>query len=175
MSRKIIGVTVGTPMKPQAIAEEIKVPTKVSELDNDSNYLTESMLDRKLMGYMEYEGTQGDPPANSLLLVADGTNYLVPYLDEYYQLKRYNLPLVTEDGPGAMSPEDKSKLDNLSIPTKVSQLENDSKFLTSIPSEYVTETELTTKGYAKQSEVNNLFEEIEDLKALLVDGNGVEY
>lgn len=33
------------------------------------------------------------------------------------------------------------------IPTKVSQLTNDSKFLTSIPSEYVTETELNAKGY----------------------------
>ena len=33
------------------------------------------------------------------------------------------------------------------IPTKVSELENDSNFLTSIPSEYVTETELTEKGY----------------------------
>ena len=33
------------------------------------------------------------------------------------------------------------------IPTKVSELENDSKFLTSVPSEYVTETELNAKGY----------------------------
>ena len=33
------------------------------------------------------------------------------------------------------------------IPTKTSQLENDSNFLTSVPSEYVTETELNAKGY----------------------------
>ena len=33
------------------------------------------------------------------------------------------------------------------IPSKVSQLENDSKFLTDVPSEYVTETELNNKGY----------------------------
>lgn len=33
------------------------------------------------------------------------------------------------------------------IPTKTSQLTNDSKFLTAIPSEYVTETELNSKGY----------------------------
>ena len=33
------------------------------------------------------------------------------------------------------------------IPTKVSELENDSNFLTSIPSEYVTESELDSKGY----------------------------
>lgn len=33
------------------------------------------------------------------------------------------------------------------IPTKTSQLTNDSNFLTEIPSEYVTETELNAKGY----------------------------
>ena len=33
------------------------------------------------------------------------------------------------------------------IPSKVSQLENDSNYLSSIPEEYVTETELNAKGY----------------------------
>ena len=36
------------------------------------------------------------------------------------------------------------------IPTKVSQLENDSNYLSSIPEEYVTETELNAKGYLTQ-------------------------
>lgn len=36
------------------------------------------------------------------------------------------------------------------IPTKTSQLENDSRFLTSVPSEYVTETELNAKRYLTQ-------------------------
>ena len=36
------------------------------------------------------------------------------------------------------------------IPTKVSQLENDSNYLSSIPVEYVTETELNAKGYLTQ-------------------------
>ena len=35
----------------------------------------------------------------------------------------------------------------LEIPSKTSQLENDSGFLTQIPDEYVTETELDAKGY----------------------------
>lgn len=34
-----------------------------------------------------------------------------------------------------------------SVPSKVSQLENDSGYLSSIPGEYVTETELNAKGY----------------------------
>ena len=33
-------------------------------------------------------------------------------------------------------------------PTKLSYFTNDSGFITSIPSEYITETELTSKGYA---------------------------
>ena len=39
------------------------------------------------------------------------------------------------------------KADKTDIPTKVSQLENDSNYLTNIPSEYITETELNNKGY----------------------------
>lgn len=34
-----------------------------------------------------------------------------------------------------------------SVPSKVSQLENDSNYLSSIPNEYVTDTELNAKGY----------------------------
>lgn len=40
------------------------------------------------------------------------------------------------------------------IPTKVSQLANDSKFLTTVPSEYVTDEELTGKGYATNAGVD---------------------
>ena len=42
------------------------------------------------------------------------------------------------------------------IPTKTSQLTNDSSFITSIPSEYVTETELNNKGYLTASNFENL-------------------
>ena len=39
------------------------------------------------------------------------------------------------------------KADATAIPSKVSDLENDSNFISSIPAEYVTETELNAKGY----------------------------
>ena len=39
------------------------------------------------------------------------------------------------------------------LPTKTSQLTNDSGFLTGVPAEYVTDTELQAKGYALKSEV----------------------
>ena len=40
-----------------------------------------------------------------------------------------------------------TKADKTAIPTKTSQLTNDKGYLTSVPSEYVTETELNAKGY----------------------------
>ena len=40
-----------------------------------------------------------------------------------------------------------TKADISSIPTKTSQLNNDSGFITSVPSEYITESELDAKGY----------------------------
>ena len=39
------------------------------------------------------------------------------------------------------------------IPTKTSELSNDSGYLTSVPSEYVTDTELEEKGFAKTSDI----------------------
>ena len=41
------------------------------------------------------------------------------------------------------------------IPTKVSQLENDSGYLSSIPGEYVTDTELNAKGYLTQQDLSD--------------------
>ena len=41
------------------------------------------------------------------------------------------------------------------IPTKVSQLENDSNYLSSIPEEYVTDTELNAKGYLTQQDLSD--------------------
>lgn len=40
----------------------------------------------------------------------------------------------------------KGLIDDIVVPTKVSQLTNDANYLTSVPSEYVTETELSGKG-----------------------------
>lgn len=41
------------------------------------------------------------------------------------------------------------------VPTKVSQLQNDKGYLTGVPSEYITEAELNTKGYLTQQDINN--------------------
>ena len=49
----------------------------------------------------------------------------------------------------------KSDITDLSIPTKTSQLTNDSGYITSVPSEYVTETKLSNKNYATETYVQN--------------------
>ena len=52
------------------------------------------------------------------------------------------------------------------LPTRTSQLTNDSGYLTSIPDEYVTETELSTKGYlTEHQDISN--------KVDKVDGKGL--
>ena len=62
-----------------------------------------------------------------------------------------------------------------SIPTKTSQLTNDSGFLTSIPSEYITETELEAKGYlTEHQDISGLATKSElDSKVDKVTGKGL--
>lgn len=48
----------------------------------------------------------------------------------------------------------KQKADKNSIPTKLSELENDQGFLTEIPAEYITEDELAEQGYLTESQLN---------------------
>ena len=97
------------PEKPAYTAEEVgalpnttKIPSKTSELTNDSGFLT-----------------------------------------QHQDLSAYA-----------------KKTDIPSVPTKTSQLTNDRGFLTEVPSEYVTETELQSKGYAKQTDVDNLSKDL---------------
>ena len=47
-------------------------------------------------------------------------------------------------------------IDAIEIPTNVSAFTNDKGYLTEVPSEYITETELTNKGYQTASQVNTL-------------------
>lgn len=56
----------------------------------------------------------------------------------------------------------KALIDAIIVPTKTSQLTNDSKFLTAVPSEYITETELNNKGYAVKSSAETWTFTLED-------------
>ena len=64
---------------------------------------------------------------------------------------------IQAKGEYALKSELANKADTSAIPTKVSQLQNDSNFLTSVPAEYVTETELNEKGFITESELNETY------------------
>ena len=70
----------------------------------------------------------------------------------------------------------------LDIPSKTSDLVNDSGFLTSIPDEYITETELDAKGYLTQhqsladySTTTQVQSMIDTAIAGITDGEAVSY
>ena len=97
-------------------AKKSEIPTKVSQLTNDSSYLSsipsEYVTDEEL----------------------NAKGYLTQHQDLSAYAKKSDLPTV---------------------PTKVSELTNDKNYISSIPSEYVTDIELTNKGYVTESYVKN--------------------
>jgi hypothetical protein len=60
----------------------------------------------------------------------------------------------------------KALIDAITVPTKVSELTNDSGYLSSIPSEYVTETELSAKGYLTEHQSLEGYAKTADLGSL---------
>lgn len=121
------------PTKPTYTADEVGalpdttvIPTNISELTNDSGYLTSIPA--------EYI-TETELESKGYLTSYTETDPTVP---EW--AKAATKPTYTAAEVGALP-------DDTVIPTKTSDLTNDSGFLTSIPSEYITETELSSYGY----------------------------
>lgn len=117
----------------KALIDAITVPTKVSQLTNDAKYLTSF--------------TETDPTVPSWAKATSKPSYSKSEvgLGNVDNVKQYSAsnpppyPVTSVNGKtGAVT---------ISVPSKVSELDNDSKFLTAVPSEYVTESELTAKKY----------------------------
>ena len=72
--------------------------------------------------------------------------------EEYVNANGGKIDSISVNG-GAQEIVDKNV--NITIPTKTSDLTNDSNFLSSIPSEYITEEELNLKNYQNDTEVQN--------------------
>lgn len=100
-------------------------------LDSDDTTLDELS---EIVAYIKANKALIDGVTTSKVNVSDIINNLTSNVT--------NKPLSAAQGVAL-----KKLIDAITVPTKVSELENDSKFLTSIPSEYVTETELNNKGY----------------------------
>lgn len=119
------------------------VPTKTSELTNDTGFITtiptEYITESELNTELSTKANISDIPS------LDG------YATETYvqnKIAEASLSGGEVDLSGyATKDELETKADISSIPTKTSQLTNDSGFITSVPSEYITESELDAKGY----------------------------
>ena len=100
------------------------IPTKVSQLENDSTYQTKANLDTALADYAK---TSDVNSKNALQDTAIQDN---------------------ADAIATINQTLESKADTSAIPTKVSQLENDSDFVTSteVSTTYATKTELANKA-----------------------------
>lgn len=123
----------------------------------------------RLANVTNYDDTAIKNQINSKASISDMTDYIEEHKDELKGDKgdtgqqgiQGERGLQGEKGDDGYTPikgtdyftaEDKQEIVNetaskISVPTKTSQLTNDSGFLTSVPSQYVTETELTGKGY----------------------------
>ncbi len=132
-----------------------KIPTKTSELENDSGFISEES-DPTVPAYVkniteadiekwnsgaggttDYKNLSNKPTINGIELDGDLTT------------KDLNIETVTSyndltDKPHLFSGSYNDLTDKPTIPTKTSELTNDSKFLTEVPSNYVTEEEMNT-------------------------------
>lgn len=132
-------------------AKKTEIPTKTSQLTNDSDYATNASVDEKIANVstggqvdLSSYAKKTDLPTRTSQLTND-SNFISSIPNEYITESELNAKgYLTEH----QSLEDYAlKTELPSVPTKVSQLTNDSGFINSIPSEYVTETELNAKGY----------------------------
>ena len=155
------------------------IPVNVSQLTNDSGYLTnipseyitETELEDK--GYLtEHQNISHLATKEELNAKADtssipiktsqltnDSNFITSIPSEYItENELNNMGYLTSSDISnlATKTELNAKADTSSIPTKTSQLTNDSNFITSIPSEYITETELNNMGYLTSSDISDL-------------------
>ena len=115
-------------------AKKTELPTNVSQLTNDKNYLTSIPSEYITETELNAKG------------------YLTQHQDLSAYAKKTELPTV---------------------PTKVSELTNDKNYLTSVPSEYITETELNNKKYLTQHQnISHLASKTDISNMFSFDSNG---
>lgn len=114
------------------------IPTRTSQLTNNSGFATESYVTNAI---------------NNAQLGGGGSDI---DLSIYQTIQENTLTTTAKTIPTAIN-ELKSGLDGITVPTKTSDLANDSGFITAIPDEYITETELNAKGYlTSHQDISNL-------------------
>lgn len=117
----------------------------ISELTSKLNALADSddtTLDQmsEIVAYIKNNKSLIDNITTTKVNVSDIINNLTTNVS--------NKPLSAAQGVAL-----KALIDAIIVPTKVSELTNDKGYLTAVPSEYVTESELSAKGYATTSQI----------------------
>ena len=109
---------------------------KIKNNTSSGTGITDEQATQLTTAYQHSQSTHA--PSNAEANVQADWNETNTASDAYIKNKPTNLA-TTDDIPA--------------VPTKTSQLTNDSGYITNIPDEYITETELTAKGYATTSQL----------------------
>ena len=149
------------------------IPTKTSDLENDSNfitsipseYITETELGTELESYAKTEDIPTQPSDINAQPLIDSNNKLLS--DLVSTTGQTNL-FVTSTEKTTWSGKQDTITDLNTIRSgaaagatalqpndNISQLTNDAGYITEIPSEYITETELDDKGYLVAADIAN--------------------
>lgn len=169
-------------------AKKTEIPTKVSELQNDSGYLTEhqSLTDYAKKSEIPQKAKLSDDPNNNTGYVTEGQ--VMTIIDKKGCLVESDLPFMNfskenREGHKVGNVVTISEVDSngivtdfsskeLTVPTKVSELQNDSGYLTEHQSlvDYAKKTEVleSLAEYAKKSEVPTIPESLKNPNALTI-------
>lgn len=146
----------------------------VFTLESNKTYMTVSDCYRLRLVYQKLDGTDiafytsyytgnliiqtGNKTDELIEILIDGVMYTATFKTDTEEPKvekniRYltNINTIEYTPTADYHPATKKYVDDVKasivVPTKTSELTNDSNYLTSIPDEYITETELLSKGY----------------------------
>ena len=148
---------------------EIKISTKVSELENDVGYITAKDIPENLSNY--YTKTEVNNLIPSDYLTSDALlDYAktedIPNVANFITMEDVELQgyLTQEDISGKAEAEHTHRLSdiedyeapNLNDYVLESELPDFSKFLTEVPDEYLTEEELSNKGFITEQSLEHL-------------------
>jgi len=158
-------------------AKKTELPTKVSQLTNDSGYATGTSVDSKVSAHNTATEAHNDIRelitglTNRLNALADSDDTTLDQMSEVVAYIKANRTLIESITTGKVSVSDiinnlttnvsnkplsaaqgvalKALIDAITVPTKVSELENDKGYLTQHQSltDYATQTWVENKGY----------------------------